>query len=514
MFLYFYSRNTKPMKVLILFLLFYNITTAQIQVIHHFEGGYKGSYPIGNLHLIDDVLYGCTFGDIIAKDTGNLFKIDTDGLVYESIFAFRDSFGNSPECMILHNDVLYGNTKFGGKNEDGSLFKYDISQSKLTNLFEFDKYTKNSTPDNKLVLLDSFLYGVAGGGSFVSDSGSLFKIKIDGTQYQKLFEFKNPKTQGIYPFGRLVRKGNVLYGATKQGGIHNYGVLYQIDINGSGFKVLHNFDSFLNQVYPNATPILIDTWFYGSKGYNATNISAGVLYKVSINGNFFKIIGASNSNLFSPNLVYKNGHIFGETSKGGFYNKGTLYKLRVKDEVFTFLNDFNGYNGVEPIGELLLDDQFIYGTASKGGTKNLGTLFKFEYCSNPFFKEQTFLLNKDDSIRVNGKYYNKPTFFIDSLYTLQGCDSIIITKILSKSQLESIDEKELIEFSHKENQLTLNPKITAPYTVQVFNMLGQLMLQNTNNSSNTIDISALSKGIYYIVIDIVNKTWSHKFIKD
>jgi hypothetical protein len=45
-------------------------------------------------------------------------------------------------------------------------------------------------------------------------------------------------------------------------------------------------------------------------------------------------------------------------------------------------------------------------------------------------------------------------------------------------------------------------------------MLGQSMIQYTNNSSNTIDISALSKGIYYIAIDIANKTWSHKIIKD
>jgi uncharacterized repeat protein (TIGR03803 family) len=502
------------MKALILFLLFYNFATAQIQVIHHFEGGYKGSYPIGNLHLIGDVLYGCTFGDIIAKDTGNLFKIDTDGLVYESIFPFRDTLGNSPECMILQNNILYGNTKFGGKSEYGSLFKYDVSQSKLTNLFEFDKYTNNSTPDNKLVLLDSFLYGVAGGGSFVSDSGSLFKIKIDGTQYQKLFEFKNPKTQGLYPFGRLVRKGNVLYGATQQGGTHNYGVLYKIDLNGNNFKVLYNFDSFFNSVYPNATPILVDTWFYGSIGYNAKNAGAGIFYKVSINGNSFKIIDSSKYFSFSPNLVYKNGYIFSTTIKGGLYNKGSLFKLRVKDEVFTYLNDFNGYNGAEPIGELLLDDKFIYGSASIGGTKNFGTLFKFEYCNNPYKKEQSFLLNIGDSVRVNGKYYKKPTFFIDSLYTLQGCDSIIITKILSKSQLESIDEKELIEFSQKANQLIFHPKITTPYTVQIFNILGQPLLQNTNNSSNTIDISSLSKGIYYIAIDIANKTWTHKIIKD
>jgi uncharacterized repeat protein (TIGR03803 family) len=500
------------MKALLLFLLFYNITTAQIQVIHHFEGGYKGSYPIGNLHLIGDVLYGCTFGDINAKDTGNLFKIDTDGLVYESIFPFRDTFGNSPECMILHNNILYGNTKFGGKSEYGSLFKYDISQSKLTNLFEFDKYTNNSTPDNKLVLLDSFLYGVAGGGSFVNDSGSLFKIKIDGTQYQRLFEFKNSALQGIYPLGPLVKKNNYLYGVTHKGGKYNNGTLYHIDMAGNNFKILFHFDTFSFNSFPLASPILIDTWFYGVVGNNTLN-SLGYIYKISISGKLYKQITLQSYKSPSPNLVYKNGYIFGTTTKGGFYNKGSLFKLRVKDEVFTYLNDFNGYNGAEPIGKLLLDDKFIYGSASKGGTKNFGTLFKFEYCNNPFFIEQTFLLNIGDSVRVNGKYYKKPTFFIDSLYTLQGCDSIIITKILSKSELEEASKNDFFHFENKNNQLHFNPKINAPYTLQMFNGLGQSILCENKHTRCTIEISDYQKGIYYIVVYFMDKMIYYKFVK-
>ena len=500
------------MKALILFLLFYNITTAQIQVIHNFEGGYKGSYPIGNLHLLGDVLYGCTFGDFTLGDSGNIFKVDTDGLVYESIFAFKDTQGHRPECIIFENNYLYGNTKYGGKSGAGTLFKCSILQSSFSNIFNFDINKSNRIPDNKLILIDSFLYGVASGTQNLFDSGSIFKISLDGKKYIKLFDFKSPFEFGQNPLGPLVRNGNFLFGVTKNGGIYSGGNLYRIDLNGNNFKKIFNFDiDTFSICRPLATPILVDTWFYGV--LESYSFNKRYIYKISINGNSFKILSLSISNLFSPNLVYKNGYIFGTSTKGGLFNKGSLFKIRVKDEVFTYLNDFNGYNGAEPIGELLLDDKFIYGTASKGGIKNLGTLFKFEYCNNPFFKEQTFLLNIGDSVRVNGKYYKKPTFFIDSLYTLQGCDSIIITKILSKSQLEEASKNDFFHFENKNNQLHFNPKINAPYTLQIFNGLGQSILCENKHTRCTIEISDYQKGIYYIVVYFMDKMIYYKFVK-
>lgn len=504
------------MKALILsiFVLFYSNSNAQIQVIHNFEGGYKGSYPIGNLHLIGDVLYGCTFGDLSLRDIGNIFKVDTDGLVYESILPFNDSLGNSPECIILHNNILYGNTKFGGKSEYGSLFKYDISKSKFTNLYEFDKINNNSTPDNKLILLDSFLYGVAGGGSFVSDSGSLFKIKLDGTQYKKIFEFKNPAAQGIYPLGPLVKKNNNLYGVTQKGGKYNYGALYQMDISGNNSKILNHFDTFSRISFPLASPILIDTSFYGVVGYMAIN-AIGYIYKISISGKSIKKIFLPDSISPSHNLVYKNGFIYGTSISGGINKKGSLFRIRLADETITYLNDFNGYNGAEPLGELLLDDKFIYGTTSKGGTKNLGVVFKFEYCT-PYKKEQAFLLNIGDSVRVNGKFYKKPTTFVDSLYTINGCDSIISTKILSKSQLTSLNQNDVFEWEKHKTLITLKPKITAPISIHIHNLMGQMVyhLENTKNSEINIDLALYPKGVYIIQLEIAQNNYRFKISND
>lgn len=502
------------MKALILFLLLYNITTAQIQVIHHFEGGYKGSYPIGNLHLIGDVLYGCTFGEYILGDSGNIFKVDTEGMVYESIYAFKDTQGYRPECIIFNNNHLYGNTKYGGNSGAGTIFKYNILQSSFSNIFNFDINKSNRIPDNKMILIDSFLYGIASGTQNLSDSGSIFKISLDGKKYIKLFDFKSPFEFGQNPLGPLVRNGNFLYGATKNGGLYSGGNIYRIDLNGNKIKKIFNFDIDTIDIFrPLATPIIVDTWFYGV--IETYNQNQRYVYKVSINGFSFKIIKFPSLNNLSPNLVYKNGFMYGTTIRGGINKKGSLFRIRLADETITYLNDFNGFNGAEPLGELLLDDKFIYGTTSKGGTKNLGVVFKFEYCT-PYKKEQAFLLNVGDSVRVNGKFYKKPTTFIDSLYTINGCDSIINTKILSKSQLTFLNQNDVFEWEKHKALITLKPKITAPISIHIYNLMGQMVyhLENTKNSEINIDLALYPKGIYIIQLEIAQNNYSFKISND
>ena len=51
----------------------------------------------------------------------------------------------------------------------------------------------------------------------MKDSGTIFKIKPDGTGYAKLLDFAG--VIGGYPYGSLISDGIFLYGMTEIGGL-------------------------------------------------------------------------------------------------------------------------------------------------------------------------------------------------------------------------------------------------------------------------------------------------------
>lgn len=92
-------------------------------------GGANGLYPTGSL-IIDGVyLYGMTYGDInsitgAVNNTGNIFKIKTDGTGYIQWADFSNASGRNPYGdLLLNGSFLYGMTTQGGTNNKGVIFK-------------------------------------------------------------------------------------------------------------------------------------------------------------------------------------------------------------------------------------------------------------------------------------------------------------------------------------------------------------------------------------------------------
>jgi uncharacterized repeat protein (TIGR03803 family) len=87
----------------------------------------------------------------------------------------------------------------------------------------------NSPQSDLLLASDGRLYGT----SFAQGLnlyGSVFRINVDGTGFQVLLNFN--QTNGAYPKAGLVQAddGN-LYGVTSEGGANNQGTIYRIDLN-------------------------------------------------------------------------------------------------------------------------------------------------------------------------------------------------------------------------------------------------------------------------------------------
>jgi uncharacterized repeat protein (TIGR03803 family) len=89
--------------------------------------------------------------------------------------------------------------------------------------------------------LDGMLYGTTMlGGNY--DVGTVFRLNLDGNGFAVLKQFSGSNGDGKWPQGALVQANNgILYGTTDLGGTNDYGTLFQINPDSSGYAVLHRF---------------------------------------------------------------------------------------------------------------------------------------------------------------------------------------------------------------------------------------------------------------------------------
>src|SRR5271154_5491619 len=76
-------------------------------------------------------------------------------------------------------------------------------------------------------------------GVLTNVTGTVFKIKPDGTGFQVLMSFLAPvnftNSTGANPQGGLVLSGSTLYGTASEGGSGGSGTVFKIGTNGTGF---------------------------------------------------------------------------------------------------------------------------------------------------------------------------------------------------------------------------------------------------------------------------------------
>jgi uncharacterized repeat protein (TIGR03803 family) len=91
------------------------------------------------------------------------------------------------------------------------------------------------------------LYGTTEQGGR-SNAGTIFRIGENGRNYAILFHFERALGQG--PRGALLTGDDgSLYGTTQFGGGASNGVIYKLNLDGTGFRLLHQLpDLILNTV--------------------------------------------------------------------------------------------------------------------------------------------------------------------------------------------------------------------------------------------------------------------------
>jgi uncharacterized repeat protein (TIGR03803 family) len=220
--------------------------------------------PYAPLALSSNTLYGTTYAN------GTVFAVYTNGTGYTNLHTFTGtSDGANPLAgLVLSGGMLYGTAYRGGTNNVGTIFAAHADGTGYTNLHTFTGSSDGANPQAGLVLSGNTLYGTTGyGGTW--GKGAVFAVNADGTGFTNIHSFaylaSSPtNTEGANPQASLVLSGNVLYGATVNGGSGGKGTLFAVNTDGTGFTTLYNFTGGNDGANPQAALVLSGNSLYGT----------------------------------------------------------------------------------------------------------------------------------------------------------------------------------------------------------------------------------------------------------
>jgi uncharacterized repeat protein (TIGR03803 family) len=308
-------------------------------LLREFAGGADdGMRPNRSLTLSGSTLYGTTYfgGD---DGLGVIFKMETDGTGFSLLHEFAGGAddGQYPDCSLtLNGSILYGMTRNGGDDGRGVIFKIDTDGTGFSLLHEFAGGADDGrNPEGSLTLSGSTLYGmtVFGGDD---DLGVIFKIGTDGTGFTLVHEFAGGVDDGLRPRSSLILSGSTLYGTTPPGGDDNLGVIFKIDTDGTGFSLLHEFaggaDDGSGANYGSLT--LSGSTLYGMTFYGGDD-DLGVIYKIDTDGTGFRLLhefagGADDgSTPWGSSVILSGSTLYGMTREGGDDDYGVVFSVTV-----------------------------------------------------------------------------------------------------------------------------------------------------------------------------------------
>jgi len=148
----------------------------------------NGWAPYATPTLSGNTLYGVTFQGG-TNGSGNIFRIDTDGLNFTNLYDFSLAGGANVDGLqpydltglVLSGDTLYGTTTYGGSGAQGTVFTISTAGTGFTVLHSF-QFTDGGDPYT-LILSGGALYGAALTGiqGISLGDGSIFKIVLTPT---------------------------------------------------------------------------------------------------------------------------------------------------------------------------------------------------------------------------------------------------------------------------------------------------------------------------------------------
>lgn len=446
-------------------------------------------------------LWGMTSSGGTYND-GTIFKINPDGTGFVNLYNLVHGDGHSPYGYLIQasNGNIYSTTWGGGNNYNGgTIFKFNPVNNFYVDEFDFDFLLTGNHPYSGVVEAQSgMLYGVTTSG-ISCPGGTIYSYNPITNSHSDLFSFDS--VSGFNAYRVPILGNNKLFGMTGLAGVLDYGVIYSFDIITNYYSVLYNFDGLMNGGLPYSSPLLLDNGkLYGTTSIGGVN-GVGVLFSYDTLTNFFqKLYDFDNINGqgFGGSLMQAANHkLYGVSHSGGTFGKGVIYSFDLAIGSYTNLYNFDSITGSNPQSSLIqLSNGILYGTTSKGGALGCGVVFSFDLTTNAY----------TDLFDFNGTNGLIPQ-----------CGLLAVTTSVGISDFKSSDDSISIypnPATYKLN-ISINDANFNSAEIKINNILGEKILQTAiTNHQSTIDISALSKGMYFAETIVDGKRSVMKIIKE
>jgi uncharacterized repeat protein (TIGR03803 family) len=280
--------------------------------------------------------------------------------------------------LTVIGSTVYGTTHQGGADDSGVVFKMNTDGTGFQILHSFaGGSTDGSYPYGSLTLSGETLYGTTSSGG-PSDWGTVFAVKTDGTGFRLLRSFAGAPGDGGSPQGSLALVGTTLYGTTNYGGAGDIGTIFKINTDGTGYSLLHslpftgqNPDSWGSGT--GCTPVVAGSVLYGMTFDQGSGLH-GTVYSINTDGTGFTVLHEftrdnGDGGYPGAGLTLIGTTLYGTTEWGGAHDRGTIFKINTDGTGYTILRSFadTTTDGGLPCGNLTLNGSTFYGTSDAGG---------------------------------------------------------------------------------------------------------------------------------------------------
>lgn len=366
----------------------YDLTNNEFELRNSFSSS-NGRYPYGKLLKVDTAFYGLTSGGG-SFSKGCLFLFDSEINTITRKQSFYTTYGEEPWGSLVKagNGKLYGTTKKGGSNGEGTVFEYTTSSNSLSPRFHFNSSNGKNPTDDLVYYSGSLLLGTTSTGGD-NGYGVLFEFSTSTGNATVRYHFKYSDDTGAGPQGTMTKGSDGrFYGITYLGGVAGSGVLFSFSAASRYYSAILSMEESYGQ-NPRGTLVQASNGNLYGLAYEGGEKGFGVLFEYDIEEKKYNIKKHLDFDLAAyPNgslLEASNGKLYGLTFQGSTDRRGTLFEYDPATNSFSIKKKMSSSTGHYPTGSLSeVSGSRLVGTTTSGGNNGKGIVFEYNFSTNAF----------------------------------------------------------------------------------------------------------------------------------